>query len=134
MVVGSEKKSAFGATLIFNGQPVKVKTDIVIKGDYSYLNESDLVLKTEPVLQYTEEINIPIPGMDNLYLIHVKDSNKYKFGVSDDPLGKLSTLQEASPFELELVACCPNDTGLEDSFVKKYKWGIGGWYSLNKED
>lgn len=133
-MVGEGEKSTYIANLIFNGQKVKINIDITIKGAFSYLNNANLEIKTIPTLEYNEEVSSLIPGIINFYLIHGKDTKKYKIGISDDPLKKLTDLQEDNPFELEIVACCPVDTGLEDSIKKQYKQGPGGWFTLKEKE
>jgi len=96
-------------------------------------------IKSSLQVQCDIDISIPIPDVDNVYLIKA-DKFNYKIGFSKTPLKRLKQLQTGNPYKLKLIACCPGSKQLEDK-IHKYlsnKLSNSGsakeWFKLNEQN
>jgi hypothetical protein len=73
-----------------------------------------------------------------LYLIRIKDTDKYKIGVSVNPKRRLSDISSMIPFELEILAInlINNPFDFEQGLLNEFKHKLikNEWFELTKEE
>lgn len=123
------------ATIVRNGVSTTIRVTITFPDEYS---PDKLQIVSNPVLIYEPniDIKIPIPEVDNVYLIRQGNTNKYKIGHSIHPYKRISPLQTGNSEKLEIVACCAGGVIREGYLHDKYKKNkrINEWFEFNDEE
>lgn len=123
------------ATIVRNGVSTTIRVTITFPDEYS---PDKLQIVSNPVLIYEPniDIKIPIPDVDNVYLIRQGNTNKYKIGHSIHPYKRISPLQTGNSEKLEIVACCAGGVIREGYLHDKYKKNkrINEWFEFNDEE
>lgn len=136
MVVGTGEceSDPITATVFLNGISFKAAVGFTFKGEFSFLNGKQILLKKRPVFVATEDITPPVKGM-NIFLVRCEKDNSYKIAHSKKPLSRLAILQEGSRHKLDIVACCKDDPVFEQELFEKYALEVehGSWFTLNEE-
>jgi hypothetical protein len=130
MVIGTQ---IHNAKLKLNDKEVDIQVEISIKGEFILLNEKEWSLEVEPVIKYTEKVEIPIPNKENIFLIKCEKDNLYKFVIDANPVTKLKQLQEGNYHNLNIIACCEYDPLYHIDLIAKYNiLAMNKWISLDK--
>ena len=73
-----------------------------------------------------------------VYLIKIKDKNKYKIGLTSNLKQRISSLSNQNPFEIKLITAIENNDiyKLESELHKKFadKNIKGEWFELSQKD
>ena len=112
--------------LFFGDLSFEAEMECKILGKFAFVN--DFVSLQTCTLKYNN-LDVPIAGVDNLFLVSYKEGKYYKVFIHSDPLSKISTLQEGNVHKLKLVACCAHTTAYENNFSK-----LWNWIKLSKEE
>jgi hypothetical protein len=94
------------ATLFFNGVKKEVDLSFEIYGDYSFLNNSNLVFNSKPVLDLKVDVDTPLPG-DNFLLVDCGEG-RFKMCSSEDPQKTLTELKKYEDTAVLLASCSYN--------------------------
>lgn len=98
-----------------NGDTFRIPLTISLDNDLTW---QDLQVETPIVILSSDEIDVPIPKIQNVYLLHLEGTETYKIGYSKDVKRRIDDLKTArsATENLLCLACCPGGRSLEKSF------------------
>ena len=91
-------------------------------------------IKTASVPKKSKLASLPVDDTEYVYLIRMGQTKYYKIGKSNDPQGRLASLQTASPYKLKLlhVFTADNASAAEETLHHKFHnvRQNGEWFTL----
>lgn len=112
----------------------QIKQLLSYEGEYrSQLRESQALLRN--LTAGTRNQTRKQMGMDFIYFIADRDSNRVKIGISNDPEKRLASLQTANGGKLEILFVVQGDAKLEQSYQNQFKHLrlSGEWFKFTHE-
>jgi hypothetical protein len=95
--------------------------------------EDDVRLEIRKIIE--KALNPP-PAGEWIYLVRMKGTQFYKIGITCNLQRRIIALQNANPFELELLVKIPGNTALEYALHKRmaHNWVRGEWFSFDSPE